>query len=92
MSSQFRLIKNFFVINQEQYGQYIYGVRRNVLDLVKCGFTREEIYFMPLNEMLNYIEIINSREQANHESAPSEVKEDSLNDLKMLANTIPMAY
>ena len=90
--SKFRLTKSFFVINQEHYAEYIYGVRRNVLDLVHYGFTREELYFMPLNEMLDYIEIMNDRAEHNQVVDPSPTEEDNLNDLKMMANTIPLAY
>jgi len=90
-SSRSRLIKSFFVIKPDDCERYIYTVRTKVLDLVHYGFTREEIYFMPLSELIDYIEILNDRHKDN--IVPQvEDKGDDLNNLKMMADVVPMAY
>lgn len=91
MRCKFHLIGNFFVINEDQLQDYIYGVRKNVLYLVHYGFSREEIYYMPIGEMLDYIKIINDdnrREQAQMETAERSPASKSINDIKMAGNTI----
>ena len=51
---KFLLIKNFFVISEEAAFEHALITRKNVLSLVKHGFTREEIYYMPIGEYLDY--------------------------------------
>ena len=88
-SSKFHLIKSFFVIDKSQYENYIYGVRNNILDLVHYGFSREELYFMPLDELMDYIEIINDRRERDAASLPSSQEEEQI---AMMANTVPLAF
>lgn len=88
---RFHLIRNFFVISQDQYQDYIYGVRKNVLYLVHYGFSREEVYYMPIGEMLDYIKIIN--EDNHHSEIEMEQNEQtssqkSINDVKMAGTVI----
>lgn len=88
---RFHLIENFFVINEEQYQDYIYGVRKNVLYLVHYGFSREEVYFMPIGEMLDYIKIINNDNKMEQERVEAMERKteaaSNFNDVKMAGNS-----
>lgn len=88
---RFRLIKNFFVISEDQYQDYIYGVRRNVLYLVHYGFSREEVYFMPIGEMLDYVKIINNDNKMEQERIEAAERQSetakNFNDVKMAGNS-----
>lgn len=64
-------------------------MRNNILDLVHYGFSREELYFMPLDELMDYIEIINDRRERDVNSLPSSQEEDQI---AMMANTVPLAF
>ena len=68
-------------------------LRINTLTLVKQGFTREEIFFMPLTEIQDYIRILNNNieeEQNEIDKMKAESSSsNSINDLKMAGNTMP---
>lgn len=51
----FLWIRTFFVYPRE----HINEIRWNALQLIHYGFTRDEVYFMPINELQDYIKIIN---------------------------------
>ena len=59
------------------------------MDLVHYGFSREELYFMPLDELMDYIEIINDRKERDANSLPSSQEEEQI---AMMANTVPLAF
>ena len=68
-------------------------LRINTLTLVKQGFTREEIFYMPLTEMQDYIRILNNNiEEEQNEIDRMKAESNSsnnVNDLKMAGNTMP---
>lgn len=68
-------------------------LRINTLTLVKQGFTREEIFYMPLTEIQDYIRILNNNiEEEQNEIDRMKVESGSsnnVNDLKMAGNTMP---
>ena len=68
-------------------------MRKNVLYLVRYGFTREEVYFMPAGEVIDYIKIINDDiRQENEEIALARMERESSNsgeEYNMAGNTIP---
>lgn len=68
-------------------------LRINTLTLVKQGFTREEIFYMPLTEIQDYIRILNNNieeEQNEIDRMKSEnSSSNNVNDLKMAGNTMP---
>ena len=90
----FRLIKAFFVINEEEVENWLYRSRINMLALVKQGFSRDEIFFMPCSEMQDYIKILNdSYEQEEREIENRNTKtQNNINDLKMAGNSLPGGY
>ena len=90
----FHLIKDFFVINEEEVEDWIYTTRVNTLALVKQGFTRDEIYFMPINEMQDYVKIINdSYEKEQYEiNKQKNNTASTINDLKMAGNSLPGGF
>ena len=68
-------------------------LRVNTLTLVKQGFTREEIFYIPLTEMQDYIRILNNNiEEEQNEIDRMKAESNSsnnVNDLKMAGNTMP---
>lgn len=82
---QSHLTKTFFVINKEEVNDWLYAARINVLALVKQGFSRDEIYFMPYGELQDYIKILNQKE-SQIEKETSDI-DTSINDIKMAGNT-----
>ena len=68
-------------------------LRINTLTLVKQGFTREEIFYMPLTEIQDYIRILNNNiEEEQNEIDRMKAESGSSNnsnDLKMAGNTMP---
>lgn len=68
-------------------------LRVNTLTLVKQGFTREEIFYIPLTEIQDYIRILNNNiEEEQNEIDRMKVESSSsnnVNDLKMAGNTMP---
>ena len=68
-------------------------LRINTLTLVKQGFTREEIFYMPLTEIQDYIRILNNNiEEEQNEIDRMKAESNSsnnVNDLKMAGNTMP---
>lgn len=68
-------------------------LRINTLTLVKQGFTREEIFYMPLTEIQDYIRILNNNiEEEQNEIDRMKAENSSsnnVNDLKMAGNTMP---
>ena len=68
-------------------------LRINTLTLVKQGFTREEIFYIPLTEIQDYIRILNNNiEEEQNEIARMKAESSSsnnVNDLKMAGNTMP---
>ena len=68
-------------------------LRVNTLTLVKQGFTREEIFYMPLTEIQDYIRILNNNiEEEQNEIDRMKAESGSsnnINDLKMAGNTMP---
>ena len=69
---------------QEWYNR----LRINTLALVKNGFSREEVFFMPISEMNDYIRLINKAvEEDNNEKDNTDNNENSsINDIKMAGN------
>ena len=68
-------------------------LRINTLTLVKQGFTREEIFYIPLTEIQDYIRILNNNieeEQNEIDRMKAESNtSNNINDLKMAGNTMP---
>ena len=68
-------------------------LRINTLTLVKQGFTREEIFYIPLTEIQDYIRILNNNiEEEQNEIDKMKAESNSsnnVNDLKMAGNTMP---
>ena len=68
-------------------------LRINTLTLVKQGFAREEIFYMPLTEIHDYIRILNNNiEEEQNEIDRMKAENSSsnnINDLKMAGNTMP---
>ena len=68
-------------------------LRINTLTLVKQGFTREEIFYIPLTEIQDYIRILNNNiEEEQNEIDRMKTENNSsnnVNDLKMAGNTMP---
>ena len=89
----YRLQKTFFVISEEEMEEWYKRLRINTLTLVKQGFTREEIFYMPLTEMQDYIRILNNNiEEEQNEIDRMKAENSSsnnINDLKMAGNTMP---
>ena len=69
--------------------EYFAGVRRNVLELVHYGFTREECYFMPISEMIDYINILNRQREQEAESIAKTSSTVEEKDISMAGNTLP---
>ena len=60
--------------------------------LVKQGFTREELYFMPISEYQDYIKILNDeneRQEAEMRKIENEAKSSS-SQIKTAGNTFRM--
>lgn len=85
--------KTFFVISEEEMKDWYKRLRTNTLTLVKQGFTREEIFYMPLTEIQDYIRILNNNiEEEQNEIDRMKAESNSsnnVNDLKMAGNTMP---
>ena len=85
--------KTFFVISEEEMEDWYKRLRINTLTLVKQGFTREEIFYMPLTEIQDYIRILNNNiEEEQNEIDRMKAESNSsnnVNDLKMAGNTMP---
>ena len=68
-------------------------LRINTLTLVKQGFTREEIFYIPLTEIQDYRRILNNNiEEEQNEIDRMKAENSSsnnINDLKMAGNTMP---
>jgi hypothetical protein len=84
---KYLLIKTFFVINEEEYAEYTYITRKNIMALVHYGFSREELYYMPLTEFLDYIKILNDETIAATNTNNTNQSSNE-NDVKMAGNTI----
>jgi len=52
---QFQWTETFFAFPKG----HINEIRWNALQLIHYGFSRDEVYFMPITEMQDYIKIIN---------------------------------
>jgi len=89
---QFHSIRNFFVISPENVNDYIVSIRKNILDLVHYGFSREEVYFMPAGEVMDYIKIINDRidreEEQRKNNEMNSSKKPITPDFQMAGNTL----
>ena len=89
----YRSQKTFFVISEEEMEDWYKRLRINTLTLVKQGFTREEIFYMPLTEIQDYIRILNNNiEEEQNEIDRMKAENSSsnnINDLKMAGNTMP---
>ena len=85
--------KIFFVISEEEMEDWYKRLRINTLTLVKQGFTREEIFYIPLTEIQDYIRILNNNiEEEQNEIDRMKTESNSsnnVNDLKMAGNTMP---
>ena len=85
--------KTFFVISEEEMKDWYKRLRINTLTLVKQGFTREEIFYIPLTEIQDYIRILNNNiEEEQNEIDRMKAESNSsnnVNDLKMAGNTMP---
>ena len=81
------MIETFFVIDDDP--EYLYITRKNILSLVHYGFSREEIYFMPITEFISYIKLINEeRIEVEKETQSNTNNSDKINDIKMAGNTV----
>lgn len=69
---------------QEWYNR----LRINTLALVKNGFSREEIFFMPISEMNDYIRLINKAVEEENNEINNDINNEgsSINDIKMAGN------
>jgi hypothetical protein len=88
----YHLQRNFFVIDEIERVRWFEALRYNTLVLVKQGFTREEVFYMPLTEVMDYIKILNDQneremEEINNYNNKEQSSESSINDIKMLGNT-----
>ena len=87
----YHLQKNFFVIDSVEREQWFESLRYNTLFLVKQGFSREEIFYMPLTEIMDYLKILNEQNEREIEEINNYSKEQStesnINDIKMLGNS-----
>lgn len=66
-------------------------VRNNIFNLVKHGFTREELWFMPINEVRDYVKLLNDNIAAQEEAAANaerQVGGSSINDIRFGGNSI----
>ena len=85
--------KIFFVISEDEMEDWYKRLRINTLTLVKQGFTREEIFYIPLTEIQDYIRILNNNiEEEQNEIDRMKTESNSsnnVNDLKMAGNTMP---
>ena len=85
--------KTVFVISEEEMKDWYKRLRTNTLTLVKQGFTREEIFYIPLTEIRDYIRILNNNiEEEQNEIDRMKAESNSsnnVNDLKMAGNTMP---
>jgi len=66
----------------------MYLARVNTLALVKQGFSRDEIFFMPISEMQDYIKILNQQTEEINNNIESTKIDNSINDIKMAGNTL----
>ena len=89
----YHLQKTFFVISEDEMEDWYKRLRTNTLTLVKQGFTREEIFYIPLTEIRDYIRILNNNiEEEQNEIDRMKAESNSsnnVNDLKMAGNTMP---
>lgn len=85
------MIKNFFVIKEDEIQDWLKRLRINTLCLVGKGFLREEIYYMPINELEDYIQLINEKNETDIHTLPDNVEND-LNDINMAGNTLPGSF
>ena len=56
--------KGFFAYPKD----YIRNIRWNALQMVHYGFTREEVYFMPITELQDYIKILNEQHEEEEQA------------------------
>ncbi len=63
----------------------------NILVLVKQGFSREEVYFMPIGEMLDYIKLIRRIKEEEDKEMLKVNNQSSFNESEMhyAGNTVP---
>lgn len=63
----------------------------NILVLVKHGFSREEVYFMPIGEMLDYIKLISRIKKEEEMEMLKANNQSSFNETEMhyAGNTVP---
>lgn len=63
----------------------------NILVLVKHGFSREEVYFMPIGEMLDYIKLISRIKKEEEMEMLKANNQSSFNESEMhyAGNTVP---
>ena len=66
----------------------MYITRKNILTLVHWGFSREEVYFMPISEMLSYIQLLNEKDDNIPQSTENSNLENDINSIKMAGNTV----
>ncbi len=89
---QFHFQKTFFVINEEQYDQWLYAYRMNTLALVKHGFTRDEAMFMSIPEVQDYIKLINDAIESEREETTNYGhggdNQNTINDIKMAGTVL----
>lgn len=57
---------------------------------MKHGFTREELWFMPINEVRDYIKLYNDNVAAEEEAVASAERntDSSVNDIKFGGNSL----
>ena len=63
----------------------------NILVLVKHGFSREEVYFMPIGEMLDYIKLISRIKKEEEMEMLKANNQSSFNESEMhyAGKTVP---
>jgi hypothetical protein len=61
---RYQWIGTFFAFPKE----HINEIRWNALQLIHYGFSRDEVYFMPITEVQDYIKIINQTYEEEEEA------------------------
>ena len=61
---QYQWIETFFAFPND----HINEIRWNALQLIHYGFSRDEVYFMPITELQDYVKIINQTYEEEEEA------------------------
>lgn len=85
----FHLTKTFFVISPEEAEAWTTSTRKNIMALIKQGFTREELYYMPWGEVQDYIRLLNSQIERENAAISSAANTPSSPEVSMAGNSMP---